>query len=290
MANQSGTVTNAQGWTTIIASRNDTITFTPTSGNYTVEYPPGTIAINNASSTQTLAVTNGGTARVISTGVLTFSLVDYDDGTYLSGNESSSIRSFLGDSGILFANLPLASVSGSRLQYVSDVGPRGSLWRSDGTDWAPVGGVVLLSRGVDSAGSRTVTGTTTETSVFQYTVPGNVMGPNGALRVSLRFAHTNNANIKTLRVKFGNSSPMTVSMTPAATASETAIVQIQNLGANNAQDLHGSVAASIGGTATADVTGTIDTTVAQLLEITIQLAVGTDSASLKRVHVELMRF
>ncbi len=207
----------------------------------------------------------------------------------LNNAQSLGIQALVSDAGVLFSALPAASGT-QRFVLVSDIGPRGTFWRSDGTDWAPLGGVCLLARAVDFGGNRTVTGTTSETSVYTYSVPANVMGQNGALRISLRFNHTNNANIKTLRVKFGNSSPMVFSATPTATISETGIIHIQNQGATNAQDAHGSIVASLGGTTAADVTGAFDTTVAQLLEVTIQLAVGTDTAALKRIHVELVRF
>ena len=117
------------------------------------------------------------------------------------------------------------------------------------------------------------------------------MGSNGSLRVSTLFGYTNSANNKTLKIKFGNSSPMVVQAAPttSSTASLNSIVTIQNMGATNAQETHASLIASIGATGTALITGAFDTTVDQLLEVTVQLASGGESVSLRRALVELIR-
>lgn len=147
----------------------------------------------------------------------------------------------------------------------------------------------ILGQGLDIAGSRTITGSTAETSVYQLVIPAGALGPSGSLRISTLFGYTNNANVKTVRVKFGNSSPMVLSGTPASTASTASMITIQNMGSESAQEAFGSVAGPFGGSVLALVTSAIDTAIEQLLEITLQLAVGTDSASLRRVLVELIR-
>ncbi len=147
----------------------------------------------------------------------------------------------------------------------------------------------ILGQGLDISGSRTITGTLTETSVYQLIIPGNSMGPEGSLRVSALWSMTNDASVKTLRLKFGNSSPLTF---PGATSSVTSmnfICTIQNMGVTNSQEGHGSLASSVFTTTAALLTANIDTTVDQLLEVTLQLADVADFASLRRILVELIR-
>jgi hypothetical protein len=149
-------------------------------------------------------------------------------------------------------------------------------------------GLRYLGQGLDIAGSRTVTGTTVETSVYQLLVPANSMSAVGSLRITYMWNMTNNANTKTLRVKFGNSAPMTLTAATNSIAAMAGLSIIQNMGSTNIQEAFASLAVSIGSTGTAVVTGAFNTGVDQLLEITLQLGVGTDTTSLRRVLVELI--
>lgn len=157
------------------------------------------------------------------------------------------------------------------------------------SDVSPINGSLLLSQVTDIAGSRTITGTTTETSLYTLTIPARLMGTFGAIQVRCQGSMTNNANVKTLRIKFGNSSPMVLSATPASVATIGAEALIQNMGATDRQEAHPSLITVFGLPTTAVVTGAFDTTVDQLLEITAQLAVGTDSFKLGRVSVALVK-
>lgn len=145
----------------------------------------------------------------------------------------------------------------------------------------------ILGQGLDIAGSRTVTGTTTETSAYQLTIPANSMGAEGSLRISLMWGHTDSANNKTLRVKFGNSSPLVLTSITTTVDSNANTVVIQNMGATNSQEAHASLLAISTGTAL--ITSAMDTTVDQLLEVTLQLASSGESVSLRRILVELIR-
>jgi len=156
---------------------------------------------------------------------------------------------------------------------------------------APIIGSVpsILGQAVDIAGSRTVTGTVTETSVYQLTIAANSMGTTGSLRVSFLWSMTNDASLKTIRVKFGNSAPMVVSSATQSIISMGCILHIQNMGAETSQEAHASLSQSVGTTTAALITSAIDTTEDQLLEVTLQLGDSTDTASLRRIAVELLR-
>ena len=116
MANASGSITSAQGWVTIDCSLNDTITFTPSGGSYTVEYPARTTAIDASASTQTLSVTAGGQARVLCiSGSLAWARTDNNDGGELDTTERASVRALVSRYGILTSGVDIA---GSRTDAV----------------------------------------------------------------------------------------------------------------------------------------------------------------------------
>lgn len=147
-----------------------------------------------------------------------------------------------------------------------------------------VSGARILASGADVAGSRTVTGTTSEVSLALVTVPANALGTNGAIRISGWCSHTNGASVKTLRVKFG---AMVLTHAPTINVSEQWTLWIRNV-ATNAQRAHASVASSQGATGSAVVTGSVDTTTEVQVVITGQLAVGTDFLTLEGFCVELL--
>lgn len=147
-----------------------------------------------------------------------------------------------------------------------------------------VSGARILASGADVAGSRTVTGTTSEVSLALVTVPADAMGTNGAIRISGWCSHTNGASLKTLRVKFG---AMVLTHAPTTNVSEQWTLWIRNV-ATNAQRAHASIASSQGATGSAVVTGSVDTTTAVQLGITGQLAVGADFLTLEGFCVELL--
>ena len=93
MANQSGTLTSSQGSAFIGTTPNDTITFTPSAGTYTVEYPLGTVAISASTSTQSLPVSGGQVRVTCASGSVAWAVSDGNDGTPLSQTELLSVRS-----------------------------------------------------------------------------------------------------------------------------------------------------------------------------------------------------
>ena len=95
MANQSGTLTSSQGSAFIGTTPNDTITFTPSAGTYTVEYPLGTVAISASTSTQSLPVSGGQVRVTCASGSVAWAVSDGNDGTPLSQTELLSVRSLV---------------------------------------------------------------------------------------------------------------------------------------------------------------------------------------------------
>lgn len=171
------------------------------------------------------------------------------------------------------------------MAFLTDIGPAGSLWRSNGTLWVPVNDTVLLAR--SSVAQTAITGVTTEQNAAPaIVIPAGLIGANGGLRVAARFAMASSADDKTLRLKLGATAFQTLVLTTAVSVDFAARIDNRN---DEAVQIGGNGAASMAGTATAFVTGTIDTTAAQNLLFTGQLEAGGDSIQLLSYEVWLKR-
>lgn len=187
-----------------------------------------------------------------------------------------------------WATLPAASAYIGNA-FVSDVGARGSLWRSDGSEWGLVGGSVVLAQSAVAAAA--LTGTTTETAAANYTLAGNLMGLNGKLRVFTKWTLTNNANVKTLRFRFGGSGISGTALSDPQSTSQTSLhvtAEIENRNSLSSQ-IGGNGSVNLTGSTNTWRTATVNTASDQLIAITAQLAVGTDSVTLESYQIVLYR-
>lgn len=151
--------------------------------------------------------------------------------------------------------------------------------------WLPAVNWQVLAR---SFAAVSVTGTTTETTLATIAVPANAMGPNGVLRVTTYWSHTNNANTKTLRTKFGGAT--LVSPAPTASSTSRHLIEVANRNATNSQIVPPNALATssaFGASGTAFSTFAIDTTAAQNITLTGQLANAADTITLEGYLVEL---
>jgi hypothetical protein len=133
------------------------------------------------------------------------------------------------------------------------------------------------------------TGDTLETALATIAIPAGAMGPNGALRITAVFSHTNSANNKTLRVRLGGMSGAAfMNYSNSANASQMTQRIIQN---RNSQALQVSGSAGIANAVAPNTgspaTGAIDTSVAQDLVISGQLANAGETVTLESYLVEL---
>jgi len=135
-----------------------------------------------------------------------------------------------------------------------------------------------------SAIAASVTGTTAETALATITIPANVMGPNGALRIDMQWTVTLNADTKTAQVRLGGTSFVIHGL--ASVNSLQGQCVIRNRGVTNSQVGTGSM--SVATTGLPPPTGTIDTTQAQTLTITATLGTTTDTMTLEGYTVELL--
>jgi hypothetical protein len=144
------------------------------------------------------------------------------------------------------------------------------------------GPITLAQSGVASS----VTGTTAETTLASVTIPGGMMGVNGVLRVTFLTNNTNNVNSKTFRLKIGGVTVMPYTYGGSAQAQQMFI--LRNRGAQNVQTFLNSNAVVFGTTTATTVNTNFDMSVDQVLSITGQLAVGTDSMTLESYTVEVL--
>lgn len=172
---------------------------------------------------------------------------------------------------------------------ITDVGG-GSLWRSDGYNWAPINGSVVIYK--NTTPSVAHTGNTTETLLEEILIPGKLLGPTGGLRITNRITTTNNANTKTFKVRIGTATGIggTVVNDPQWTsnATITCMTWIDNTGVENSQiGFNGNPIGS--GTPNAWRTSSINTASNFLVSITGQLANSADSIQVVSTTIELVR-
>lgn len=148
-------------------------------------------------------------------------------------------------------------------------------------------GITLL---VSSSAASSVSSGTAETQLASITVPANLMGANGSLRITTWWSYTNNANTKTLRVRFGGSGGQTYATVNSTTLNTSYLQQwIRN---NNSTSAQKGFAASAGafsnGVALALTTSAVDTTSATTIYISGQTATSGDTITLEGYTVEFI--
>lgn len=135
------------------------------------------------------------------------------------------------------------------------------------------------------------TGTTSETVMDTIVLPGGTLGPNGLLRFTLLLGGlTNNANAKTPRFRLGGVSG-TVFFGSSLPSTVSAIIQrtVWNQNAENSQVTYPSGTATSFSTTTAAITtGAVDTSVNQDIVLSLQLADGADSMTLRAYLIETL--
>jgi hypothetical protein len=168
-----------------------------------------------------------------------------------------------------WANKPSVAPLG-QIICVTDIGENGILCRGDGAKWIRMHQVNLYNL----ATPVVLTGTTSETTMLTVSIPASLMNKRGRLNMLGLMNLTNNANLKTLKVKFGGQTLATVTSTSqAALGFSTWLLNIN------------SETAQRNGNATSF---TIDTTIANDLVITGQLANSADTLTLIALSVEII--
>lgn len=156
-----------------------------------------------------------------------------------------------------------------------------------------MGGVIINSRPVVILGASgtLVSGAadTNENTLATIVVPAGAMGINGIVRVTTLWTVTNSANNKTLRVRFGGTAFLDVTVTTVAAVSDLRQIQNRASAASQIGKPVGGMGAGGWGTATSAVTtATVDTSAAVSITITGQKASAGETISLESYLVELI--
>lgn len=144
----------------------------------------------------------------------------------------------------------------------------------------------VLKAGVGAA----VSSGTSEVALASVTIPGNLMGANGQLRIKALWTYTNSANNKVLRCRMGAALAGTVmgSTTATTTAMASWELIINNAGAANSQKVYSNVTAPEGTTTASPTTAAIDTTAAFDITLSGQPANAGETITLERYSVEFI--
>ena len=138
-----------------------------------------------------------------------------------------------------------------------------------------------------TAGQGAFTGDTGEEFGPTISVPSYALGFNGMLRHSQQCSCTNNANVKTARLRLsGNAGTIFLSHALASVAVGGYQGAVENRGATNSQ--FSEVFGVNGGTVTGNVLGTVDTTAATTGVLSLQKATATDNLILETFVTEIL--
>jgi len=168
-----------------------------------------------------------------------------------------------------WANKPSVAPLG-QIICVTDVGENGILCRGDGAKWIRMHPVNLYNL----ATPVVLTGTTSETTMLTVSIPASLMNKRGRASVILLLSLTNNANAKTVKVKFGGQIIATATSTSQSLLGFS--TWLLNLNSETSQKSNSAVSF------------TVDTTIANDLVITGQLANAGDTVTITAVSLEII--
>lgn len=138
--------------------------------------------------------------------------------------------------------------------------------------------------------SASVTGTTSETTVYSYTIPAGTMGVNSSLHIPFILTWTNNANAKTFRIRINGTVVAQYGPTTNATGRFYFIISNRNSlssqitgGASSQSTNLGFNAAITGGAGTYS----FDFSQSQTITFTIQLGNSADAAAFEMLEGNL---
>ncbi len=87
-----------------------------------------------------------------------------------------------------WAARPSAATAAGSMIFVPDVGSRGSLWVSNGTDWLPASSPLLLAHKFSNARMDASVGPFADVLLDSFTIPAYVLGPASGLRITAAYS------------------------------------------------------------------------------------------------------
>jgi len=131
------------------------------------------------------------------------------------------------------------------------------------------------------------TGDTNKTTLATVTIPANIMGSNGFLRISAIWGFVGTAGAKTCTIEFGGTAYINSAFGATALSARSEPI-IANRNATNSQVGFATGQVNFSSTTTGVTTSAVDTTANVSLIFTVQLANSGDTASLEGYLVELL--
>lgn len=127
-------------------------------------------------------------------------------------------------------------------------------------------------------------------TIVSFTLPGNIMGVDGEIRVYDQFVVTSNTDTKTPTVLFGGTAVKTVTMNTTSLTSEQGLTVVRNRGATNLQETWvNNSAVGLGTSPSNPVTTTVNTTANVTVSFAGNIAaVAANSIMLAGWTVELL--
>lgn len=134
---------------------------------------------------------------------------------------------------------------------------------------------------------------TGDTSIFTHatvTIPAGAMGPNGRVRITVQWGHTNSANNKTLAVYFGGTGGTSYQASVVTTSlTSRAQFEIANRNSQSSQIGNGNQNQATGwGIMTTQLTSSIDTSAAVDIVFRGTLANSSETITLDSYLVEIL--
>lgn len=205
------------------------------------------------------------------------------DGAFTGFTANSiSVAAATSTTDYVWASRPSASANANSRIFVTDVG-RGAWFRSDGTDWIPEAGRIVLYNGYPNA-STSGSGTNEET-LLTKTIPADLLGRFGGLESVQVWNTTRNISTKTARVKIGG---ISYSSQQGTTTSNNNMVNKIHMWQSGAGTQIGGtlISGGFGSGSGASVTSSITTTNAFDVAWTGQAGISGDVVTLKTVRLE----
>lgn len=132
----------------------------------------------------------------------------------------------------------------------------------------------------------TVTGTTAQIVVDSFTIPANLLGAKGQLKIRAKInTSSNNSNLKATQFYFGGQAVSQFTHNAATYLSAGYDIDLLNANATTQVGASGSNSAQSWGSVFNQLT--VDTRLDQLFETKMQLGVGTDFMTLKSLCIDI---
>lgn len=130
---------------------------------------------------------------------------------------------------------------------------------------------------------------TNENTLRAVTLPANALGVNGIARIWSLWSQTNNANVKTIRVKFGGTNVVAAAVTSTATFQHVTLIRNRNVA--NSQVFFAMSSASLFAPGGLNPTlAAIDTAADVQIIFTVQKATAGDTMTLEAYGIEVLPF